>query len=95
MPQKILIGEPGITVEQFFHDVAWAKIHSKSSMTIKLISVYLGRSKESLDEIELSMQLDLAVATYGGYLRYNVISQPEQNELKQAMNVFAMLMASQ
>ena len=30
MPRKILqIGEPGRTVEQFFHDVAWAKIREK------------------------------------------------------------------
>ena len=61
---------------------------------IELISAHLGRSKESLDEVELSIWLDLAVATYGGYLRY-VISQPERNELKQAVNAFAMLMASQ
>ena len=67
MPWKIWqIGEPGITVEQFFHDVAWAKIQSTSSTTIEVISAYLGRSKESLDEIELSIRLDLAVATYGG-----------------------------
>ena len=57
MPWKILLnGEPGRTVEQFFHDVAWAKIQSTSSTTIKLISAYLGRS---LDEIELSIRLDL------------------------------------
>ena len=92
MPWKILqIGEPGRTVEQFFYDVALAKIQSTSSTTIELISAYLGRSKESLDEIELSIQLDLAVATYGGYLRY-VISQLEP---KQAVNAFTMLMASQ
>ena len=54
--------------------------------------IIYGRSKESLDEVELSIRLDLAVAT--GYLRY-VISQLEQIELKQAVNAFAMLMASQ
>jgi hypothetical protein len=49
MPWKILqIGEPGRTVEQFFHDVAVAKIQGTSAMTIELISAYLGRSKESL-----------------------------------------------
>ena len=92
MPWKILLnGEPGRTVEQFFYDVAWVKIQSTSSMTIELISAYLGRS---LDEIELSIRLDLTVATYGGYLRY-VISQPKRNEPKQAVNAFAMLMGSQ
>lgn len=66
MPWKILqIGQPGRTVEQFFHDVAVAKIQGTSAMTIELISAYLGQSKESLDEIELSIQLDLAVAIYG------------------------------
>ena len=56
MPWKILqIGEPGRTVEQFFHDVAWAKIQSTTSMMIELISAYLSRSKESFDEVELSI----------------------------------------
>ena len=63
MPWKALqIRQPGRTVVQFFHDVALAKIQSTSSTTIKLISVYLGQSKDSLDEIELSIRLDLAVA---------------------------------
>jgi len=74
------IGEPGRTVEQFFHDVAWAKIQSTSSTTIELISAYLGRSKESLDEIELSIRLDLAVATYGGYLRYVISTRTKVTE---------------
>ena len=35
MPRKILqIGEPGRTVEQFFHDVAWAKILAITSVFI-------------------------------------------------------------
>ena len=69
MPWKILQnGEPGRTVKQFFHDVALAKIQRASSTTMELISVYLGQSKESLDEIELSIRLDFAVSTYGGYL---------------------------
>ena len=50
MMWKILqIGEPGRTVEQFFHDVAWMKIQTTSSTTIELTSAYFGQSKESLD----------------------------------------------
>ena len=59
-------------MEQFFHDVVMAKIQDTGAMTVELISKYLGRSKESLDEIELSIQLDLAASTYastyGGYI---------------------------
>ena len=47
----------GWVVEQFNHDVAWAKIHSLSSTTIELISDYLDQSKDSVDEIELSIWL--------------------------------------
>ena len=71
MPWKILQnGEPGRTVEQFFHDFVMAKVQVMSAMTVELISAYLGRSKESLNEIELSIQLDLAPSTNGGYLRF-------------------------
>ena len=58
MAWKVLqIGEPGWVVEQFNHDVAWAKIHRLSSTTIELISDYLDQSKDSVDEIELSIWL--------------------------------------
>ena len=58
MPWKVLqSGEPGRIVDQFIHDDEWAKIQSLSSTTIKLISVYLSQSKESIDEIELSIPL--------------------------------------
>ena len=33
--EDMQIGEPGRTMEQFFHDVAWAKIQSTSSTTIE------------------------------------------------------------
>ena len=85
MPWKILqIGEPDRTVEQFFHDVETAKIQGTSATAMELISAYLGHSKETLDEIDLSIQLDLAVATYGGKLQYKA---------KQAVNAFAVMMA--
>ena len=58
MPWKVLqSGEPGKIVEQLIHDNEIAKIQSLSSTTIELISAYLGRSKESIDEIELSIPL--------------------------------------
>ena len=64
MAWKIIhIGEPGRTVEQFFHDVAVSHIESSSSISnIKLDCAYLGRSKESLDQTKLS---DRVVNTIG------------------------------
>ena len=62
MPWKVLqSGEPGKIVEQLIHDNEIAKIQSLSSTTIELISAYLGRSKESIDEIELSIPLLLPI----------------------------------
>ena len=58
-------------IEQFFHDVAALHIEGSSSSTnIKLDCAYLGHdhSKEPLDLIELSIQLGLAVAMFGGFL---------------------------
>ena len=89
MAWKIIhIGEPGRTVEQFFHDVAVSHIESSSSISnIKLDCAYLGRSKESLDQIELSIQLDLAVAVFGGFLRY-VVSQEQPAPREPTVNAF-------
>ena len=62
MPWKVLqSGEPGKIVEQLIHDDEIAKIQSLSSTTIELISAYLGQSKESIDEIELSIPLLLPI----------------------------------
>ena len=96
MAWKIIhIGEPGRTVEQFFHDVAVSHIESSSSISnIKLDCAYLGRSKESLDQIELSIQLDLAVAVFGGFLRY-VVSQEQPAPREPTVNAFEVMMSSQ
>ena len=60
MPWKLLqIGKPGRTVER--------KHEQHDDQTDQRVSRW---SKESLDEIELSIWLDLAVATYGGYFQY-------------------------
>ena len=54
---------------------------SSSSTNIKLDCAYLGHdhSKEPLYLIELSIQLGLAVATSGGFLRY-MISQKQGSQ---------------
>ena len=53
------IGQPGRSIEQFYHDVASAKKQGTQGITLK--STYLGRSKDSLDKVELSVALDKAV----------------------------------
>ena len=96
MPWKIMnIGEPGRTVEQFFHDMAASHIEDSSSSTnIKHNCTYLSRGKESLDQTVLSIQLDLAVATFGGFLWY-VISQEQATPKGPVVNAFGVMLLSQ
>ena len=86
MPWKIVqIGKPGRTVEQ-----------SMSSTTIKLISAYLGEARRAL--MKLSCQYDWTWLLLPMADTFNIkimISQPKWNEPKQAVNAFAMWMASQ
>ena len=77
--------------------MAVSHIESSSSSSIsnvKLDCAYLGRSKESLDQIELSIQLDLAVAMFGGFLRY-VVSQEQPAPREPTVNAFEVMMSSQ
>ena len=46
--------------------------------TVKLHSVFIGKSKELMDLIEVSVNLDRAVQIFGAYLKYCVVLVPSQ-----------------
>ena len=79
LPQQILpIGSPGQTVEQFFDDVAAPLAESSSKSNMKLDKALLGRSNDNLNEIDFQIALDVAVGTFGVYVRYITSEQSEQ-----------------
>ena len=64
------IGNPGLTIEQHFHDIVAVHIDSSSRTCVVLQDAFLGRSKDNLDQIDMGILLSLAVTSFGGYLRY-------------------------
>ena len=69
LPWSILPLSPsGVTTLQFFEDSIVK--HLRDVTNIELESAALGKSKESLDKIELSQCLESAVQLFGLYLRY-------------------------
>ncbi len=93
LPWRILhMGQPGHTVEQFFHDVAATHIESTSSTRIILERAYLGRSKDNLDQIDLSVTLDSAVPLFGGFLRYITTQSKTQTNTSTSRSAFDILM---
>ena len=96
LPWKILaIGSPGRTVEQFFHDVAAPLVQSSSKSYMNLDKAFLGRSKDHLDEIDLQIVLDVAVCSFGAYVRYSTSQQSGQVEECMRVNAFHVMMSSQ
>ena len=85
------IGNPGRTIEQYFHDVVAGHIDSSSRTCVLLQEAFLGRSKDNVDQIDM---LSLAVTSFGGYLRY-VTSQRDTPVEKPTTNAFEVMMASQ
>ena len=78
LPWRILeIGNPGRTIQQFYHDVAAPLIASSSQSRTKLNKAFLGHRKSDLDEVDMEILLEVAVATFGGYVRY-ITSRPMQ-----------------
>lgn len=72
--------ESGVTVQQFYDE----KVVSKLSGEQKLESAYLGKSKDSLDSIELSLVLDSAVALFGPFLFCDTTSAAHSNNCLQS-----------
>ena len=97
LPWRILeIGNPGRTIQQFYHDVAAPLIAASSQSRTKLDKAFLGHRKSDLDEIDMEILLEVAVATFGGYVRY-ITSRPMHQSEKEGMevNVFQVMMSSQ
>ena len=88
LPWSIISVESGVTVQQFYDE----KVVCKLPDELDLESAGLGKSKDSLDKIEMS-SLDSAINIFGPFLRYNTCSRLHQLPL--ARDAFALLMASQ
>ena len=59
-PWKIMpVGASGHTVKQYFIETISKEVNSEDSW--ELVAAYLGRSKEQLDEVDISVPLDAAV----------------------------------
>ena len=81
--------DSGVTVQQFYDE----KVVCKLSDELDLESAGLGKSKDSLDKIEMSLSLDSAIHMFGPFLRYYTCSRLQQLPL--VRDAFALLMASQ
>ena len=91
-PWSILsAGESGITIQQFYDEKIVCKVQELNEMDLE--SAFLGKSKESLDKIELSLSLDSAIHLFGPFLRYYTCDRPQQ--LPPMRNAFTVLMSSQ
>ena len=72
-PWKIVpVGASGRTVQQFFTETISKEIDCEN--TLELVAAFLGRSKKQLDKVDTSVPLDMAVQSFGGFLRYHVSS---------------------
>ena len=72
-PWSILsTGESGVTVKQFYEEKVVNKLNVPEE--VELEAAFLGKSKESLDKIELSLSLDSAIPLFGPFLRYHTRS---------------------
>ena len=87
------IGQPGRSIEQFYHDVASAKIQGTCTQGITLKSAYLSHSKDDLDKVELSVAIDEAVSLFGGFLCY-ITTQTSESQSEKNPNAFHVMMAA-
>ena len=91
LPWSIMSVEGGVTVQQFYDKKVACKLSEQEE--VRLDSAGLGKSKDSLDTIEMSLSLESAVQLFGAFLRYNVCS--EQYQVAPMHDAFALLMAGQ
>ena len=81
----------GFTVQQFFDEKVACKLSEHKE--VRLDSAGLGKSKESLNTIEMLLCLESAIQLFGAFLRYYVCS--EQRQVVPMRDAFALLMAGQ
>ncbi len=90
------VGASGRTVEQFFRETISKELGSAlNPEKLELSGVFLGKSKEHLDAVDLSVPLDMAVQSFGGFLRYHVSCCPEPQEPQRScIDAFQLMMSS-
>ena len=85
----------GRTIKQYFNTEIIGKEVIDSIHTLKLVGVFLGRSKEQLDAVDTSVPLDMTVLSFGGFLQYQVSSCRKSQEPQQSrVNAFQVMMSS-
>ena len=74
LPWKILlVGASGRTVNQFYSETISKELGAARELEkLELVGAFLGRSKEHLDAVDGSVPLDIAIQSFGGFLRYHV-----------------------
>ena len=80
-----------MTVQQFYEEKIVSELSSAEE--VKLEAAFLGKSKQSLDRIDLSLMLDSAIQLFGPFLRYHTRST--EQVLPPVRDAFTVLMASQ
>ena len=74
------VGASGRTIEQYFNEVIGKEVID-SVHTLELVGAFLGRSKEQLDAVDTSVPLDMAVQSFGGFLRFSAASPQSIEEM--------------
>ena len=94
-PWKIMaVGASGRAIKQYFAEVVGKDVIN-SGHTVELVGAFLGRSKEQLDEVDISVPLDMAVQYFGGFLRYHVSScGTPQEPQRSRVDAFQLMMSS-
>ena len=91
-PWSILsIGKSGVMIQQFYEQKLIHKLNSPEE--VELEAAFFGKSKESLNRIELSLLLDSAIPLFGPFLRYHTRSS--EHVPPPSRDAFAILMANQ
>ena len=85
------LGVPGITVEQFYSEKIFNSLQEQPA---KLESAFLGKSKDSLDRVDLCLELDAIIPTFGPFLRFYT-SDCHLQPLPPVVNAFSVMMSSQ
>ena len=77
-PWKILaVDEPGATVEQYLKSKVFEEIRNsiENLPDVELDSAFIGKNKDSLDKIELTLPLERAASVFGPFLKYRVCTR--------------------
>lgn len=81
----------GLILQQFFDEIIATRIEP----TVQLESASLGKSKNSLDQVDLSLPLDSTVELFGPFLWYYVKDNNIRKSSPRLRNTFEILMSSQ